>query len=125
MSDYVPVAEQQRHHGGGASAPAFTYREQLRHAHYERQPHIFGAQPGMYSEGTAVGNYRDPPKWWPGKMLENRIFPYTASRYAQDLIIWENGIDVPLERQGFVIPGALGGQACKYIEKLGPGYFKH
>ena len=67
LSDAVPRAEQHSH-AGGASAPAFAFREQVRHSSYERQPHIFGAQPGMYSEGTAVENYRDPPKWWPGKM---------------------------------------------------------
>ena len=110
------------HDGHGASGAVFAYREQVRHQSYERQPHIFGANPGQYSEGTAFGNYREPPKWWPGKQMENKLLPYTASRYCRDLVIWENGTDIPVERQGFVILGALGGQARKIIEQLGEEY---
>ena len=113
------------HDGHGAAGAVFAYREQVRHNSYERQPHIFGAQAGQYSEGTVFGNYREPPKWWPGKQLENKLLPYTASRYCRDLIIWENGTDIPVERQGFVILGALGGQARKRIEQLGEEYIRN
>ena len=113
------------HDGHGSSGAVFAYREQVRHQSYERQPHIFGANPGQYSEGTAFGNYREPPKWWPGKQMENKLLPYTASRYCRDLVIWENGTDIPVERQGFVILGALGGQARKIIEQLGEDYIRN
>ena len=74
----------------------------------ERQPHLFGAQPIHYRQGTAVANLESPPCWSP-ELDHDREYPYTLEEYEIDLRRWQLGTKVTPERQGALVSLAIGG----------------
>ena len=48
-----------------------------------RQPHIYGAAPLHYRQGTAVATAETPPVWAPEKAADPN-FPYTLTEYIKD-----------------------------------------
>ena len=84
-------------------------------AHYEREPHIYGAQAAQYRFGTAVGSAKDPPGWIP-ELAHDPNCPYYADQYAEDVRDWVVATEVPEHRQGQLLIWALGGQARKLLD---------
>ena len=86
--------------------------------HYERQPHIFGAQSGTYEDGSRPGNYKEPPPWSPERAYENRLLPLSAVRYAKMLRTWCLATEIQQQRQAFLIQMQLGCRARKIADDI-------
>ena len=74
---------------------------------YDMQPHIFGAHPSQYRQGTAVGNAKNPPYWEPD-MAHDPHYPYYADQYARDVREWVAATELEEKRQGQMLIFALG-----------------
>ena len=76
----------------------------------ERQPHIYGAQPHRYRQGTHVAGADIPPTWDP-EQARDVWFPYTLREYMCDADRWCHATKVPPERRGPLLSLAVGGAA--------------
>ena len=65
----------------------------------ERQPHLFGARPQQYRQGTNVINGDDPPAWSPEMALDSE-YPYTLEEWWWDVRKWCFSTKISRESQG-------------------------
>ena len=97
--------------GGGGILPV------SRGGGYQKQPHIFGVAIGQYRRGINVANTQQAPPWDPPMIHDNRSLPYTVAEYSRDVVAWCQATGIPVDRQGFLIRLALGGQARRVAER--------
>ena len=81
------------------------------------QPHIFGAKPLHYRQGTAFASGDAPPIWSPEMSLDTS-YPYTLEEYMFDVSRWMAATKVAAERQGPMIALALGGAARTLADNI-------
>ena len=89
----------------------------MSHQHYERQPHIYGANPLQYRQGTAVATGKTPPTWAPEWAI-GRDYQYTLSEWERDIGRWQAATEVTQERQGPLLSLAVGGAARTVADQI-------
>ena len=87
------------------------------HARAERQPHIYGALPYQYRQGTSSVNADTPPAWTP-EQAHDPVYPYTLEEYKIDIDRWLKATKVTPERQGPLIATAVGGAARIVLDAI-------
>ena len=85
----------------------------------ERQPHLFGAAPYTYRQGTAVANSDTPPAWTP-EMMHCVDYPYSLEEWEQDVIRWIGATRAEPARHGFLLSMATGAGARIVTDTLPP-----
>ena len=83
----------------------------------ERQPHLFGARPQQYRQGTNVTNGDDPPAWSPEMALDGE-YPYTLEEWWRDVRKWCYSTKISRERQGPRLSLAVGGAARTLTDEI-------
>ena len=88
------------------------------------QPHIYGASPFTWRQGTAVANADTPPSWTP-EMAYNSQYPYTIEEWRLDVERWMVATRVSDDRKGVLLSLAVGGAARKAIETIPVPLLQH
>eukprot|EP00971_Amphidinium_carterae_P349761 6491208-Amphidinium_carterae.2 len=97
----------------------------MAHVHtYERQPHLYGALPLQYLQGTSIATTKTPPTWQP-EYAQNRDYAYDIDEYIKDIHRWCAATEVAVERQGPLVSLALGGAARAVADALPTDLLQH
>ena len=80
-------------------------------------PHIYGATPQHYRQGTAIATLENPPCWDP-TMMESHNYPYTLEEYRQDIERWMGATKVAPSRHGPLVALALGDTARHVMDQI-------
>eukprot|EP00971_Amphidinium_carterae_P265671 5270637-Amphidinium_carterae.2 len=90
----------------------------MAHVHtYERQPHLYGALPLQYLQGTSIATTKTPPTWQP-ECSQNKEYSYDIEEYTKDIHRWCAATEVAVERQGPLIALAVGGAARAVADSI-------
>ena len=87
------------------------------HGRHESRPHIFGANPLQFRQGTSVATTEVPPTWTPEMALDSH-YPYTLREYIRDVSRWMVATKVSQARQGPLLALAVGGAARTVVEVI-------
>ena len=85
--------------------------------HQESRPHLYGADPMHYRQGTAVANGDSPPDWTP-EMEINPTYPYNLKEYRRDVGRWIKATRAAPERHGPLLALAIGGAARTILDDM-------
>ena len=83
----------------------------------ERQPHLFGAAPFTYRQGTATANSDTPPAWTP-EMMHCVDYPYYLEEWEQDVLRWIGATRADPHRHGNLLALATGAGARVVTDHL-------
>jgi len=81
------------------------------------QPHIHGAAPLRYRQGTSVTLDGSPPTWSP-EMAHEAPYHYTLKEWRRDVLRWAAATKVSPERQGPLLALAVGGAARTRVDEI-------
>ena len=82
-----------------------------------KQPHIYGAAPLRYRQGTVVSSDGSPPVWAP-EMAHDPAYHYTLREWQRDVYRWASITKVYAERQGPLVALAVGGAARTLVDEI-------
>ena len=89
-----------------------------------KQPHIYGAAPLHYRQGTAVATTEAPPTWSPEQAADS-VYPYTLKEYSRDIQRWMAATKVSADRQGPLVALAIGGVGRVVADELPDDILTH
>ena len=82
-----------------------------------RQPHLYGAQPLHYRQGTALASAESPPCWSP-ELEADPTYPYSVVEWSKDVRKWQAATKLAAERQGPLLSLALGTAARTVADEI-------